>query len=319
MTRPPSRNQAPRADDFVGAAGDPADPADVASAPGTTAAPDAALTIGDLARRTGLNAATLRMWEERHGFPVPQRLPSGHRRYDARTVDLVAQVLRRRDGGMRLETAIGEVSAAAREPALSVFAELRRSQPHLQPQRLRKATLIALSRALEDECCARAQRPWLFGAFQQERYYRRSQARWADLARSARGTWAMAELPVERVPGDGSGAGPVLVGLPPTAAMTREWSVVCLAADLPAALSAWELPGQEGVPEPERLFESVWTVAPGPVRDAARCCAELVTGLGVDASAVLEDADRPVSAGAGNLAQAVTLFNRVLAYVDGVA
>ncbi len=39
------------------------------------------LTIGALAERTGMQPATLRMWEQRHGFPRAQRLPSGHRRY----------------------------------------------------------------------------------------------------------------------------------------------------------------------------------------------------------------------------------------------
>ena len=40
------------------------------------------LTIGELAERTGLSPTTLRMWEQRHGFPTPVRLPSGHRRYE---------------------------------------------------------------------------------------------------------------------------------------------------------------------------------------------------------------------------------------------
>ena len=39
------------------------------------------LAIGELVARTGVREATLRMWEHRHGFPAPQRLESGHRRY----------------------------------------------------------------------------------------------------------------------------------------------------------------------------------------------------------------------------------------------
>ena len=35
--------------------------------------------------------------------------------------------------------------------------------PGLQPQRLRKSTLLAMSWAIEDECCARAERPMIFG------------------------------------------------------------------------------------------------------------------------------------------------------------
>jgi predicted DNA-binding transcriptional regulator AlpA len=130
----------------------------------------AGLTIGELARRTGVNVATLRMWESRHGFPRARRLPSGHRRYDEAAVDQVARVVRRRDAGVRLDVAVSEVTAAPHVPVPSVFATLRLAQPTLLPHRLRKSTLLALTWAIEDECCAAAQRPWLFGAFQHERF-----------------------------------------------------------------------------------------------------------------------------------------------------
>jgi len=66
------------------------------------------LTIGDFAPRTGLTPASIRGRETRYGFPAPQRLDSGHRRYD---VALIRQVLRRKDAGVRLETAIAEAAA----------------------------------------------------------------------------------------------------------------------------------------------------------------------------------------------------------------
>ena len=40
------------------------------------------------------------MWERRHGFPVPARLPSGHRRYRREDVERVMQVLREREAGL---------------------------------------------------------------------------------------------------------------------------------------------------------------------------------------------------------------------------
>ncbi len=51
--------------------------------PATTPDPsdEAGLTIGQLARATGIPASTLRAWESRYGAPVPLRRPSGHRRY----------------------------------------------------------------------------------------------------------------------------------------------------------------------------------------------------------------------------------------------
>ena len=70
------------------------------------------LTIGELAARTGLKPATLRMWESRHGFPRAARRDSGHRRYSEQDVELVRQVTRRRDAGLRLEVAIAEVALA---------------------------------------------------------------------------------------------------------------------------------------------------------------------------------------------------------------
>src|SRR3954465_3837504 len=163
------------------------------------ASTSAGLTIGDLAARTGLSPATLRVWESRHGFPVPPRKESGHRRYDERDVDLVAQVVRRRDSGMRLEVAIAGVALAraagggAPGPP-AVHPALRRKHPGLQPQRLSKATLLALSWAIEDECCARAERPMIFGAFQEQRYYRQAKERWRELARIARSTMAFGDF-----------------------------------------------------------------------------------------------------------------------------
>ena len=279
------------------------------------AAAAADLTIGDLSRRTGVNVATLRMWEARHGFPLGVRLPSGHRRYDERTVHQVAQVQRYREAGSRLESAISAVVAAPDIPPSSVFAELSRSQPHLIPHRLRKSTLLALTWALEDECCARAQQPWLFGAFQEERFYRKAEHRWRDLARTARGAWAMAQFADPATPSPGAA---VEVDLPETSPMTREWSLVCLTPDLPAALAAWELPGQEGVRDGDRLFESLWTLDGGAVRDAARCAARLVAFLGHDTTAALDAVDDPRPPTPAGPGHSTALFSRVLSYVDKV-
>src|SRR6188472_2913306 len=245
-------------------------------APGETST----LAIGDLAQRTGVAPATLRMWESRHGFPRPRRRDSGHRRYDEHDVELVTQVLRRRDNGMRLEVAIAGVAladAATGTPpgAPSVHAAMRRLHPNLQPQRLKKSTLLAVSWAIEDECCSRAEQPMIFGGFQKEHYYRAAEERWTELARIARSTMVFAAFSQEPDPLDRT----TMVDLPEDAPMQREWVVVCDARDYPAMLTAWELPGQSTVPERLRLFEAIWTVEPGAVRDAARACAQTAQQL----------------------------------------
>lgn len=276
------------------------------------------LTIGDLAQRTGVAPATLRVWESRHGFPRPQRRDSGHRRYDEHDVELVRQVLHRREGGMRLEVAIAGVAladAATGTPpgAPSVYAAMRRLHPTLQPQRLKKSTLLAISWAIEDECCARAERPMLFGAFQKERYYRAAEDRWRELARIAQSTMVFAAFSSAPEPVPGT----AMIHLTEDAPMRREWAVVCDAPDYPAMLTAWELPGQSTVPDRQRLFEAIWTVEPRAVRDAARACAQAAHQLGnLEAAPLLYELATDPPAPPVAVLQAASLLNRVVAYVD---
>ncbi len=289
--------------------------------PPTTAAPTKArLTIGDLAERTGLMPATLRMWESRHGFPRPHRLDSGHRRYTDGDVEQVTRVLRRRDAGARLEVAIAEVmlaQARVEDPpgSPSVYATMRRTYPLLQPQRLKKSTLIALSWAIEDECCARSERPIIFGSFQKERYFRAAQERWGELARVARSAITFADFSDDAENLEST----TLVHLPPDSPMRREWAVVCDAPDYPAMLTAWELPGQSTVADRTRLFEAIWTVEPAAVRAAARACAQVALQLGYSEAAPLlyELAENP-PAPPVELLNATSLLNRVVAYVDAI-
>lgn len=274
------------------------------------------LTIGELARRTGLTPPVLRMWETRHGFPVATRLDSGHRRYDERDVGLVEKVLHRRNAGLRLDVAIAEVVGSSRRTPPSVHAAIRAAHPALAPHHLSKSTLLALTRAMEDECCARAQHAVLFGGFQHERFYRAAENRWKDLARTNEQTLVFAALGDDRQPApQGSGAQPVLVHLPDDAPLRREWFLVCDSAEHPALLSAWELPGQDDVLDGERVFESVWSLDPVVVRAAAEQCAVLAQEFG-DLDLALDRRFQPVAASA-DLAGATSMFNRLLGYLDG--
>ena len=270
------------------------------------------LTIGELAERTGVGQATLRVWETRHGFPQPERLPSGHRRYHAADVARVLDVVRRREAGLRLETAIAEAFAAAEPGPASIYAELRRRHPGLAHQRLRKGTLLALSWAIEDEFCAKADRARIFGAFQRTQYFEHARPRWTELARVARSAVALADFE-----GCRSEQGVLEVPLAADSPLRREWAVVCDSRDLPVALTAWELPGQVGVRDRDRVFESIWTVDPRAVRDAARACALAVAEADPAQGAPLLHAlaDDP-GPGVADLAAVSALYSRVLTYVD---
>ena len=50
--------------------------------------------------RTGIAAATIRMWEQRYGFPEPERTASGYRMYSEQDVDALRRVSTLRDTGL---------------------------------------------------------------------------------------------------------------------------------------------------------------------------------------------------------------------------
>jgi DICT domain-containing protein len=276
--------------------------------------PQRLLSIGELAARTGLTPAVLRTWEARHGFPVPERAASGHRWYRESDVDLVQRVVHRQRAGVRLEAAIREVTASGRAPVLSVFAMLRGDHPHLAPQRLRKPTLLGLSRAIEDEYLASAEPGVICASFQRERFYHSSMARWSELARRSRWSMVFADFPDLRDPEPDE---PARVPLSGEAPMRREWAVVAETSRLGVCLAGWETPVQDDVLDRHRTFEVVWTIDPHATRQALRTCVEVANSAGLvqapDLSRRLDE--RPVVAQT-DPTRASALFNRAIGYVD---
>lgn len=279
-----------------------------------TPSDDILLTIGELSDSTGVSTQLLRTWETRFGFPAPTRLPSGHRRYTGADVRAVRRVLEERDRGTRLEQAIG-VARRAEDVTQngSIYASLSLRHPELTSYTLTKATLLALSWAIEDEAVAQSARGVLVGTFQKGRYFGKSAERWRDFARTARGSLAMADFPEHD-----DEARPALVALPPDSPLLREWIVVHDAPTFAAALVAWELPGQGDVADRMRLFEALWTVEGRIVRDVAVTCAEAAaaegSGAARDLLRLLEESSAPPAI---SLRSATAVFNRMVAYTDG--
>jgi len=273
------------------------------------------LTIREVAARTGIPAVTLRMWENRYGFPEPTRLPSGHRRYHEDDVERIARVVRERDAGLSLTAA---VERTKRDPApsdASVYAGLRRRHKELAPYALPKRTLVAMSHAVEDECCARAERALMFASFQRERHYRVAEQRWRELARTARLAVVFAEFEQRRDP-DG---GPIELPLERSDPFMREWTLVCDAPQYAVCLAASERPGQDEVPDLARVFETIWSVEVDTVRDAARMSADIAGQVAPDvaASAMALLEETPPAGEPVRLATALT--NRMVAYVSAAA
>ena len=278
----------------------------------------AVLSIGEVSRRTGIPVAGLRNWEQRYGLPRPERLPNGRRRYRESDCLLLDEVLRGRAQGLSLAAAVTHaLSGAGPFRDASIFAGLRRRHPSLQAHVMTKTMLLALTHAIEDECCARAQRPVLVGAFQRQRFYRQARPRWTDLARTAAQTLVFADFG-QRGRQSGPQAGPVAeIPIAEGSPLHREWALVCDAPDHPACLAGWERPGQETWADPDRTFEMVWSVDPQVVRSAARIGAGLAAAAAFEIPASLRarlDADAEASS--ADLRRASGLMERTFDYLS---
>jgi DICT domain-containing protein len=263
------------------------------------------LSISAVAARTGVAAATLRAWELRFGFPSPGRLEGGHRRYSEDDVARIEAVLRERERGRSLERAI-ELAARPDRIDGSLFAGLRRSRPDLPVQVLSRRSMLAISRAIEDECCAQADDALLIAAFQREDVYRRAQTRWDDLARTARGRVVFAEFERSRI----TRAGAREVAVPARSPLVREWAVICDAPGSAACLAGWERTDGRG-------FEALWSVDPDVVRHAVWLGLELARHhaprLDLKGLAASEEGSADLALA---LRRAEAIANRVVAYLD---
>jgi MerR family transcriptional regulator, light-induced transcriptional regulator len=225
---------------------------------------DATLSIGDVVAATGVGEATLRAWERRFGFPSPRREPSGHRRYSRGEVERIRAVVRERDRGLSLAVAIERVTAEPSGPP-SLFASLRERRPDLLPLAIRRPQMMHLTRAVEEESAARAERALMIGAFQRPEFYRASEARWRRLARGAGVAFVLATFEEARRPEGGPIEVPIHSGEP----VADEWAVICLAPGYSACLIGWETVAATGRPDDERTFDALLSVEPSVVREVA--------------------------------------------------
>ena len=104
------------------------------------------LSIGDICSETGLSSDVVRVWERRYGFPMPVRLPSGHRRYrteDLHRLRLIAEAVA---SGHRPSTAVRSSSAQLQTMVLKNSS----SEPSLILDELMLATENANSEKIKN-------------------------------------------------------------------------------------------------------------------------------------------------------------------------
>lgn len=109
--------------------------------------PDQLLTIGELARRTGVAPSALRYYEEL-GLVAPALRVSGQRRYDASAIERVGMIVFLRDVGFSL--AQTTVLMASRRKSADAWRELARQKLTELEERIEQAHVAraALEHAL---------------------------------------------------------------------------------------------------------------------------------------------------------------------------
>jgi DICT domain-containing protein len=276
------------------------------------------LAIKDVAEQTGLAAGTIRMWEQRYGFPEPARTASGYRVYSEEDVESLRRVLAYRETGLSVPAALERARAAADGPTdrPSIYGAIAPSEKPGRPLVLSKRTLLAISRGIEDETLARAAAPVVVGSFQHDRHYRAVEHRYRRLANVADLCVAFADFPAV-AGGDGE---PYELPITADDALGNEWAVIVDAPGYAACLLAWETPESQRddhLPEGRRRFEALWTLDPQTVRRAALVGAALAVRSAPEVGERMQRLldDRPLAL--ESPAPALTaLTNRIVSYMD---
>jgi DICT domain-containing protein len=270
------------------------------------------LGISDVAEQTGLAAGTIRVWEQRYGFPEPARTGGGYRVYTADDVETLRRVVAYRERGLSLPAAF-ERARASGVPTdrPSLYGAIVAGDEPVRPQVLRKRTLVAISQAIEDETLTRAAGPVVIASFQRESNFRAVEHRYKRLAGVADVCVAFGGFSqLEEREGE-----PTLVPVADAGSMGSEWAVIVDAPGYAACLLAWEVPeSQPG----SRRFEAVWTLDPRVVRRAALVGASITRTaapeLGDRIERLLQDRPLAVESPSPRL---TALTNRIIGYLEG--
>ncbi len=112
------------------------------------------ISIGELARRTGVKASTIRYYESVGLMPAPPRTEGRQRRYGATHASRLNFIRHSRDLGFEID-AIRELFAMSERPEQSCEEADRRARRHLSEVDRRIAQLTALRaelRRMVEEC-----------------------------------------------------------------------------------------------------------------------------------------------------------------------
>lgn len=161
----------------------------------------------------------------------------------------------------------------------SVLSDLLQSLPYLRPQLYFKASLTALSHAMEDQVLAATlEQPLVIASFQRERFYRQEAHRYQRLAVRSNQIYVLSAPETDFT---NSSEYYEKVAFEPDDALSQEWHLVVIADNYATCLVCRESLGSiaknQEIPEPTpgldmdtaRRFEGIWTSERGVSLKAA--------------------------------------------------
>jgi len=170
--------------------------------------------------------------------------------------------------------------------ATSVLSDLLKSLPYLRPQLYFKASLTALSHAMEDQVLAATlDHPLIIASFQKERFYRQEAHRYQRLAQRSDQVYV---LSVPETDFAHSSEYYEKVAFEPDDALSQEWHLVVIADNYATCLVCQESLGSitknlqlsENIPvtdmDTSRRFEGIWTSERGVSLKAAQLLLERI-------------------------------------------
>jgi DICT domain-containing protein len=150
----------------------------------------------------------------------------------------------------------------------SLLPELLQSFPELRAQVYFKATLTAISHAMEDLVLAGTEQPLVIANFQQERYYRQEAGRYQRIAQRTDRVYVLAAPETDFASAPAPFA---TIGLEPTDQLAQEWHLVIVGENYSACLICREYAAPVGAIDLDsaRQFRGFWTFDPAISRRAA--------------------------------------------------
>ncbi|WP_041238312.1 DICT sensory domain-containing protein [Gloeothece citriformis] len=175
----------------------------------------------------------------------------------------------------------------------SIVSELLQAIPHWRPQIYFKASLTALSHAMEDQVLAGEDAPLVIASFQQERYYRQEAHRYRRIARKTDQVYVLSAPETDFVNSSGVFE---RIAFSPEDSLASEWHLIVIGQQYATCLICRERKigiDQEidaDTQDNSRRFEGIWTFDRQVSQKAADILLKRILSYRPELSAKIEEA-----------------------------